>query len=116
MDIYDEAIGRGSILLEHAEILAQVHQRGALIVQLEPYALARARILAASLNEVVDLNRTERGGLITRQLRPVENGIAIGSYAHEVLHVGETDLGQLGDDALGRHFELVRDAITRLLD
>jgi hypothetical protein len=48
--------------LEHADVTVQVHQRSAVVVQLELHALDHARILAAAVNEIVNRDLGVREG------------------------------------------------------
>jgi hypothetical protein len=70
-----------------------VDQGGALVVQLEPHAPARARLLAAAFNEILDGHFRYRSGLLAGESRKL--------CADIVSHVGGGDLAQLVDHPIG---------------
>jgi hypothetical protein len=59
---------------EHAEVLSDVHERRALVVQFEFDAANIASVVAAAILELLDRHFGKRGCLIARQLREVTIG------------------------------------------
>jgi hypothetical protein len=88
--------GQLYFLGKHAEVLSDVHERRALVVQFEFNAANIASAVTAAILEVLDRHFGKRGCLIPRQLR----GVAIGPGLHVIHHVGETDLSELQQDGL----------------
>ena len=81
--------------------------------ELEADALdVRAVLAPAGL--VVDDDLLDGGGLVPAQRRDVDDGVARGGRLDIILHVGEADPGELGEDALLGDGELLDRPLGRL--
>ena len=84
-------------LLEHAEVLADVDQRTALVGELEAHPIHFACVVAPALRVLINDDLGDGGGLVAIERREVHVGVPILGHADVVRHVGEAELRELGE-------------------
>ena len=84
---------------------AKVDQCGTFVGQLEFYAPNITGLFASTVLEIFNRHFAEDGSLVACQGGEIQIRIAVRPYPHVILHVGEADLGEFGDNSVGRHFE-----------